>query len=224
MSLPEVGFRIIGHRGSPRRETENTIASVRAAIAAGADGVEVDARLLADGNAVLFHDDESMARTVEALTIEELRAAVPRVPLISDLGELASFEFVIEVKRHGWEALLHQIVSQFPRLPLVSSFDHRVPLTLYRIGYEGRLGLVFHGYPCDVVRECRESGATVAFPGWRYVDAAMVERCRQEGIEVVPWTVNSPDGWRAMLELGCRGVITDTPDLACQWRAAASQC
>src|SRR5919201_966059 len=49
---------IFGHRGSPRRFPENTIASFEEALRAGADGFETDLRLLADGAAVLFHDQQ----------------------------------------------------------------------------------------------------------------------------------------------------------------------
>lgn len=48
--------RIIGHRGAARLAPENTLASIRAAAAAGAPWVEVDSKLAADGVPVLFHD------------------------------------------------------------------------------------------------------------------------------------------------------------------------
>ena len=51
-------FLILGHRGSPKRFPENTIASFDEALRAGADGFETDLRLLSDRIAVLFHDDE----------------------------------------------------------------------------------------------------------------------------------------------------------------------
>lgn len=47
---------ILGHRGAPRRRPENTVESIEAAIAGGADGVEIDARLTADGHVVVWHD------------------------------------------------------------------------------------------------------------------------------------------------------------------------
>lgn len=50
------GVLAVGHRGHPYRERENTLPSVRAALAAGADAVEVDVRPTADGTPVLLHD------------------------------------------------------------------------------------------------------------------------------------------------------------------------
>ena len=56
------GVDVIGHRGHPVGVTENTLASFRKAVRAGADGVELDVRLTADGQFVVMHDD-ALART-----------------------------------------------------------------------------------------------------------------------------------------------------------------
>lgn len=56
------GVDVIGHRGHPVGVTENTLASYRKALRAGADGVELDVRVTADGKLVVMHDD-SLART-----------------------------------------------------------------------------------------------------------------------------------------------------------------
>ncbi|OKI07192.1 glycerophosphodiester phosphodiesterase [Streptomyces sp. CB02923] len=47
---------VIGHRGAPYDHRENTLASLRAALEAGADAVEIDVRLTADRVPVLLHD------------------------------------------------------------------------------------------------------------------------------------------------------------------------
>lgn len=47
---------IIGHRGASSLVPENTIAAFRRAIEDGADGIEMDVRLAADGVPVVFHD------------------------------------------------------------------------------------------------------------------------------------------------------------------------
>jgi glycerophosphoryl diester phosphodiesterase len=47
---------IIGHRGASAVAPENTMAAFRAAIAAGADGIEFDVRLTRDSVPVVIHD------------------------------------------------------------------------------------------------------------------------------------------------------------------------
>lgn len=70
--------RIIGHRGASRDAPENTLESFRLAWEQGADGIEADFRLSADGRIVCMHD-ASTARTtgvdvnVADSTLKELR-------------------------------------------------------------------------------------------------------------------------------------------------------
>lgn len=49
---------VIAHRGHSARHPENTLEAYRAAIAAGADIVETDARLTADGVVIAAHDPD----------------------------------------------------------------------------------------------------------------------------------------------------------------------
>ena len=49
-------FHVIGHRGAPNAAAENTIAAMDAAAVAGANAVEIDLCVTADGQIVLWHD------------------------------------------------------------------------------------------------------------------------------------------------------------------------
>lgn len=69
---------IIGHRGSPREAPENTLASFNLAWEQGADGIEADFRLTADGRIVCIHDESTLRTTgvdlrIEDATLEALR-------------------------------------------------------------------------------------------------------------------------------------------------------
>ena len=57
-------MRILGHRGARLVAPENTLAAFRAALADGADGIELDVRQTADGALVCFHDS-SLGRTTD---------------------------------------------------------------------------------------------------------------------------------------------------------------
>ena len=48
--------RIVGHRGAPRLAPDNTLASFRAAAAAGVKAVEFDVALTFDARPVVLHD------------------------------------------------------------------------------------------------------------------------------------------------------------------------
>lgn len=55
-------MRIIAHRGASAEAPENTLAAFERALAAGADMIELDVRLSADGVPVVIHD-ETLSRT-----------------------------------------------------------------------------------------------------------------------------------------------------------------
>jgi glycerophosphoryl diester phosphodiesterase len=69
---------VVAHRGASVEQPENTIAAFEAAIDAGADAVEFDVRMTADGHAVVMHDAD-VSRTTDGtglvceMSLEELR-------------------------------------------------------------------------------------------------------------------------------------------------------
>lgn len=51
-------------------------------------------------------------------------------------------------------------------------------------------------------------------PYFKLVDEALVSSCKQNGIKLIPWTVNEEEDMVELLELGVDGLITDYPDVA----------
>jgi len=51
-------------------------------------------------------------------------------------------------------------------------------------------------------------------PNFHLVNAKLVESCHQNGIKIIPWTVNEEEDMVEMLEMGVDGLITDFPDIA----------
>jgi len=75
---------VVAHRGDSSHEAENSLPAFEAAILAGADAIELDVRVTADGLAVVMHD-ASVDRTTDGrglvrdLSAEQVRAL--RMPL-----------------------------------------------------------------------------------------------------------------------------------------------
>ncbi|WP_331460663.1 glycerophosphodiester phosphodiesterase [Arthrobacter sp. zg-Y750] len=67
---------VVGHRGNSGSAPENTAASFARARAAGADMIETDVRLTADGELFLFHDETGF-RTTNVAQVYPLRAGDP---------------------------------------------------------------------------------------------------------------------------------------------------
>ena len=97
-------MRIIGHRGTPTcpEHTENTLQSVRAALEAGADGVEVDVRATtADGVLVVVHDPDLGrvlgARAGSGPVVAETRYAALRALRLPGGAHVAALDEVLDL-------------------------------------------------------------------------------------------------------------------------------
>jgi len=209
-------FLIFGHRGSPRRFPENTLASFEEALRSGADGFETDLRLLADGVAVLFHDDELNDEPVENLRSENVPAdRVRDLARFSGLGTM-----ILEVKRGGWEDALIEEIGSWNNI-VVASFDHALIDSLARRDVAFPLGLTISGVIIDLPEYARRAGATWVFPDYHHVTAELVRSLGD--IRVVPWTPDRPHDWQRLAEIGCDGVITNVPDEAVRWRSKRTE-
>lgn len=49
-------------------------------------------------------------------------------------------------------------------------------------------------------------------PNFALVNSTLMEQCRQKGIKVIPWTVNTIEEMQRLLALKVDGIITDYPD------------
>lgn len=211
-------FLIFGHRGSPGRFPENTVDSFEETLRAGADGFETDLRLLSDGAAVLFHDDELQGEEIESLTLAQCSERGATVQPLRDLARFAGRStMILEVKRGGWEATLIDEVESWPDI-IVASFDHSAIGELARRCVPFPLGLTLQGSIVELPSYAERLSATWCFPNFRYVSRTLVDALHARALRIVPWTPNRPGDWQRLRELGCDGIITDEPAVAVQWR------
>lgn len=232
---------VLGHRGSPTTHPENTLGAVTAALDDGADGVEVDVRLTADGVAVCCHDDDLLrvgadlrsVRRARYAEVEAVRlpggASVPRLldvaTAVAGRGQL-----VLDVKPEPrTAALLRACLATLTmaRFPLddvvVSSFDERVlDVLAVRRPQVARAAILDVGDPLlPALGRARQRGDAGIHLPLRTVlaEAAEVRDC---GLPVRAWTVNRLVDARLCALLGVAGVITDLPgELAAALRAPA---
>jgi glycerophosphoryl diester phosphodiesterase len=209
---------ILAHRGANRVARENTVAAFRAAAEMGADGVEFDVRVTADGVLVVHHD----AAVAGLGPVAELQAAsLPDwVPTLAEaLAASEGFELVnVEVKPPGAaparavaEALLAR--PQRPRL-LVSSFDlatvdaHRQAAPTLDTGWL----TVQLTSPAEAVATVVDRGHVALHAHHLLVTDELITVAHQRGAQVVTWTVDDPVRAAALGAMGVDVVITNVPD------------
>ena len=69
-------------------------------------------------------------------------------------------------------------------------------------------------FPGDIATKMNQLGFTppIYSPYEIHVDATLLAEARAAGMRVIPWTVNTTERMRALVELGVDGIITDYPN------------
>jgi glycerophosphoryl diester phosphodiesterase len=227
--------RIWAHRGASARATENTLAAFEAARDDGADGVELDVRLDASGEVVVFHDDDLLRLAerpgrVEELSSDERRAVRLRgdhgIPTLADAIEsIGPLELNVELKssspgRAG--ALARATAAVIKRSGamdriVVSSFDPVALVQLYRHLPDSSLAYLFHSrQPRPMHRGWLSYavGASLVHPDAALCTEASLRRWHAAGYAVNAWTVDDPAELRRLDALGIDGVFANDPAAA----------
>ena len=214
---------VFAHRGCTEDGfVENTLDAFAEARRRGADGVELDVRLTADGALAVHHDAEIPGLgPICELTVADLP---PHVPLLADAlaaseGMVVNVEIKNAPQDPGFDpgeavaALTAAAIDEagWTDRVIVSSFQ---PATLLAVQVaDGRLPLgALWGWTTDPGRalaEAAESGFRAVHPFVTLVTADLVERAHADGLAVNAWTVNAPADLEAMVALGVDAVITD---------------
>jgi len=222
MAPPRRAPEIVAHRGAPREHPENSLPGFARALALGADALELDVHLTADGVPVVYHDPvlgagPRAATPVVHLTRDELRevelAPGVGVPTLTEVCALAAGRatLYVEVKApHAEEAVTAALTGLGDAAP-VHSFDHRVSRRVRELAPSIPVGILSTSYLVDTVAAMHAAGARDLWQHWTMVDAALVDAVHAAGGRVVVWTVNDVDAARALAALGVDGLCTDVP-------------
>lgn len=149
-----------------------------------------------------------------------------RMPSLDEVLALASrgnFLFNIEAKMdspeldptpgHVAQLLLQSIdrLNLRPRV-IVQSFNFRILIAMKELAPEIRLAALYEdGGLGDFVSIAHTSGTRIVAPEKDLVTPAQVTAAHQAGLQVIPWTANTPQEWDALIAAGVDGIITDDP-------------
>lgn len=235
-SYPPVVF---GHRGASAAFRENTVEAFTGAATLGADGVELDVRVTADGVAVVHHDpvvterDLVIARATSTElpdwipTLADALAACETPGARSGRPLAVNVEIKSSADEPGFDpgyAAIPGIVAVVasalgPERALVSSFDPgalaAVRAASAELGADLPTALLsFDLRDLDAVLDRAVAGGHVAVNPWDgFVTEALVAGARARGLAVYPWTVDDPERIEQLCALGVDGIITNVPDL-----------
>jgi glycerophosphoryl diester phosphodiesterase len=206
----------IAHRGMPRRFPENTLPSFEAALAAGADGIELDVHATSDGVVVVHHDARlrggaEIRRTPWARVREHRVAPQVAVPTLDDVCRLVGDRaaLFVEVKGAGIEDAVINVLDGHACGAAIHSFDHALIGRLAARGGVHRLGLLFDEPPTDARASLTLHGALDLWPESGLVTERLVRDVHAMGGRVLPWTVNDRATAVRLAGWGVDGICTD---------------
>lgn len=226
---------VIAHRGASGEAPENTLAAFRRALELGADAVELDVHLSADGVPVVIHeslldrttDGRGLVKDYPLDALRRLdagrwlgeRFAGERIPTLAEALEvLRSVRVIVEIKNGpvyypGIAARVADTVRAVGhRAVTVSSFDHPVLLEVRQAAPDLSTAALYMGRFTDPLWPARETGADVLQPYWAWITPDLVEAAHAAGLRVEAWTVDEPHHARFVIDLGVDGIITNFPD------------
>ena len=232
---------VIAHRGASSLAPENTHSAFRLALENGADGLEFDVKLSADGVAVVHHD-RMLDRTTNgsgllsrqtAAALESLDAGSSfdvsfsgeKIPTLESVFEAYGGNTLLNVELTNYGSILDDLVAVVSDMVsayaledtvLLSSFS---PLALIQAAKKNpgvRRALLLQSrspriYQALAVKAVK---ADDIHPAAALISQAFVHRQRSSGRLVRAWTVNDPDEIIGYFRMGVHAVITDDPGAA----------
>ncbi len=225
---------VIAHRGAAGSAPENTIASVRQAIADGADWIEIDVQESVDGEVIVIHDSDFMKLAGVNLkvwdgTLEEIRAidvgswfgpefAGERVPTLAEVLKEADgrCRVIIELKYYGHDQQLERRVVE-----IVEQANMVDDVKIMSLSYQGiqkiralrpnwTIGLL----AAQAAGDLTQLEVDFLAVNQSILKAPLIRAADAAGKQVLVWTINDAVSMSRVITLGVDGIITDEPRLA----------
>jgi glycerophosphoryl diester phosphodiesterase len=212
----------VAHRGASDRALENSPAAFRLAVSDGADMIEFDVRLSADGVPVVFHDSRTGRTAKENLAVARATAARLRTVRLKNGEALPFLADVLEIV--GGKVPIN-IESKSPGAVAAAA------KALSAAGYGGEVLLssglreeclaardLLPGIPCGLVTRrpsasdlafCLRRGLSSIHPSRRLLTVLRLRKVAASGIPLLPFTVDDPAEAFALIAAGAAGVFSN---------------
>lgn len=232
LRAPNQGPYVYAHRGAHQTLPENTLQAFEAAMHQGAHGVELDVRLCASSEVVVFHDADlrrmaGRPENIAELNWQQLRTVdlgkACRVPLLHDaLDVLHHHNAIVNIELKTEAACTHSLVQAVKRVLQARSSAARARLFCSSFSALAVALLLKHRevpvtyllstkhYPrirARLARLCSSLGGL--HPHHSLVTKAAVARWHKHGWLVNTWTVDALDDIQAMDRAAVDGIITN---------------
>jgi glycerophosphoryl diester phosphodiesterase len=243
---PETARPIIfAHRGASAHAPENTLAAFDLAVRHEADAFELDAKLSADGQVVVIHDQtverttdgQGEVRQMTLAALQELDAGSffdvafhgEHIPTLGQVFEAFGHKTFINVELTNYASPNDDLPDSVVKLVkhhrvekniIFSSFNPRALLKAKRLLPEVPVGLLAlpgrRGWWARSWLGRLMVPYDALHPELTDVNARLVASAHRRGQRLNVWTVNRPEDMQRLAVLRVDGIFTDDPRLARQ--------
>ena len=228
---------LLGHRGARGEAVENTLAGFEHAQRLnpqGLAGVEFDVQLSADGQLIVFHDDNlqrmcGQQSRIDQLTLAEIQRyrqdGHPLITLDRAYQVLTNFSYIeLEIKTHertNYTQLVHALTRSLTDTPIASlpivltSFDTELHTRLQRSKSLMHIprGLLIRT-PDDLAtapNTALQLGCSQLGIHYPLLTQSVINNSHRYGLPVSAWTVNNIDIIKSLITWQVDVIITDFP-------------
>lgn len=233
---------VFAHRGASADAPENTLAAFRMAEAAGADGIELDAKLSADGRVVVFHD-ATLERTTNGVgrlslrTADELRALDAggwfseayrgeKIPLLDEVFDAVGGRLLINVELANYQTPNDALVSTVCELVERRALQRSVVFSSFMASNLSQAARLLPEVPRGLLARPGWRGAWARSFGFSFGDYAalhpyisdlspqQVRRVHRLKRRVHVWSANTALDVMRIVDWGVDGMFSRDPKMA----------
>ncbi len=233
---------IFAHRGASAQAPENTLAAFELACSQGADAIELDAKLSADGEVMVIHDP-TVERTTDGrgrvaeLTLADLRAfdagsffsekyRGEKIPTLDQVFESVGRRLFINVELTNYTTWYDQLVEKVCLLVRRHKLEERVLFSSFLASNLKKAAKLVPEVPRGLLIKGGWLGAWsrsfgFAFGNYAALHPKLVDVSKREVSRVHRlkrrihvWTVNQVEDVLRLNEWGVDGIITHDPQMA----------
>ncbi|MEW6240438.1 MAG: glycerophosphodiester phosphodiesterase family protein [Chloroflexota bacterium] len=233
---------VFGHRGACAHAPENTLASFELALAQGAGGLELDAKLSADGHVVVHHDATlerttngrgrvsqtplSVLRELDAGSFFSEKFRGEKIPTLDEVFEAIGKRAFINVELTNYSTPCDALVEKVVELVKRHGLQKRILFSSFFASNLKKAAALLPETPRGLLALGGWMGAWArsfdfAFGNYQAlhpyltdVSARQVSRVHQLKRRIHVWTVNAAEDMRRLFSWHVDGIFTDDPALA----------
>ena len=209
----------IAHRGDPLHERENTLPAFTAAVALGADMVELDLRRTRDDEIVVLHDQtlqrlwgvDASVGDLDLAQVQGIGDGDLRIPTLREVLHAVPLPLMVDFTRRevvpgGLAAV--QAAGALERSLFVTGNVEALRL-LRGLSAEARIGLTWVEGAAPPLPLLEELQAEYWNPMFGLVTPEGVAAVHAAGLQVSTWTVDDPRDMTRMVEAGVDAVVSN---------------